>query len=405
MKEILLISYFYPPSGGPAVQRNLKLTKYLAKLNCNVSVLTTDIEAYKVIDKALEEEIPKAVKVHRVKFNDYNKFFGKNKIFNKFLALINVILNLPDNKIFWTRKLYKEIDNIILTEKIETVIISIPPYSTALLANYIKKKYNVQVIIDYRDPWLHSPVQRFLPGYRAINRRLENKVLNDVDGIISVSEPIISKIKDEYRFNKKTTVIPNGYDDEAILEKYITNNEKFTITFIGNFSAKNNPTYLIEAIDCCIREGKINKDKISLVFVGNNNAYATREYIKCTGYLPHNKIFNYTKNTDVLLLVLNSINNEGTYSGKIFEYIVSNKPILALVPKLGVAAELIRETKTGYIAEENNVNEIKDVIVDIYNKWQNKSLEITCDYEKISKYSRLELTKKLLEFIEDRNEV
>lgn len=405
MKNILLISYFYPPSGGPAVQRNLKLTKYLVKLNCKVNVLTTDIEAYKLIDKSLEKEIPSEVKVHRVRFWDYNKLFGKSKILNKFLALINVVLNLPDNKVFWNKKLYKKLDEMIVSEGVETVIISIPPYSTALLAKHIKEKFNIQVIIDYRDPWVHSPMQRFLPGYKFINKKLESSVLRDVDGIVSVSEPIIDKIKKEYKFDKKTTVIPNGYDEEAIIEKYITNNEKFVLTFIGNFSVKNNPTTLIKAIDECIYEGKINKDKINLVFVGNNELYSNRDYIECTGYLSHNMIFDYTRNTDALLLVLNSNNNNGTYSGKLFEYIVSNKPILALIPKNGVAAELIRETKTGYIAEENDINEIKEVLIYMYNKWQNKSLEISYDYEKISKYSRLELTKKLLEFINNGNEV
>lgn len=405
MKNILLISYFYPPSGGPAVQRNLKLTKYLSKLNCKVNVLTTDIGSYKVIDKALEKEIPKEVNVHRIKFWDYNKLFGKNKILNKFLALINVILNLPDNKVFWNKKLYKKLDEIIISEKIDTVIISIPPYSTALLSKRIKKKFNIQVIIDYRDPWVHSPMQRFLPGYKFINKELEASVLNNVDGIVSVSKPIIDKIKDEYKFHRKATVIPNGYDEEAIIDKYVTNNEKFTLTFIGNFSVKNNPTTLIKAIDECIHEGKIDKNKINLVFVGNNNLYCIRDYIECTGYLSHSKIFDYTRNTDALLLVLNSNNNKGTYSGKLFEYIVSNKPILALIPKNGVAANLIMETKTGYIAEENNTNEIKNILIYMYENWQNKSLEINCDYEEISKYSRLELTKKLLEFINDRNEV
>lgn len=405
MQHILLISYFFPPSGGPAVQRNLKLCKYLSKLGCKTSVLTSDIGAYKVIDESLVNEIPEGVKVYRCKFNDYNKKFGKNKILNKLLALTNVILNLPDNKLFWNLKLKSYIDKIMSEDEVDTVIISIPPYSTAMLINYIKRKYNKQVIIDYRDPWLHSPVQRFLPFYRGMNRNLEDNVLSKADGIMSVSQPIIDKIVEEYNFDKKTQVIPNGYDDEAILKVAQPQNDKFTITFIGNFSAKNNPNNLILAMDEAIREGKISKDKIDLVWVGNNHSYTNRDYIRCTGYLPHNEIFNYTKMTDSLLLVLNSENNKGTYSGKIFEYIVSNRPILALIPQNGVAAELIRETNTGFIAEEKDVEEIKEVLIKMYNSWINEQLILNPSYDVIKKYSRYELTKKILEFINIKNEV
>ncbi|MEG1254896.1 glycosyltransferase [Clostridium sp.] len=405
MQKILVISYFFPPSGGPAVQRNLKLCKYLSEMGCETSVLTSDKKAYKVLDESLVKEIPEAVKVYRCRFNDYNRKFGKNVLCNKILALTNVILNLPDNKLFWNLKLKKYIDYIMVKNHIDTVIISIPPYSTAMLTKYIKCRYNKQVIIDYRDPWVHSPIQRFLPFYKLINKKLEGNVLKKVDGIISVSKPIINKIVDEYDFKKKTQVIPNGYDKEAMLQPNLVENEKFTITFIGNFSSKNNPNNLIIAIDEAISEGYINKEKINLIFVGNNEKYASSEYISCTGYLPHNEVFNYTKNTDLLLLVLNSNNNLGTYSGKIFEYIVSSKPILAIVPKAGVAAELIRETNTGFIAEESDIKEIKETLIKSYNLWKKHKLVINGNYDVIKRYSRYELTKKILEFINIKNEV
>lgn len=401
MQRILLITYFFPPSGGPAVQRNLKLVKYLCKFGNEATVLTADRTSYRVFDEMLINEIPNEAQVYRCKFNDYNRLFGKNIVLNKLLALLNIIMNIPDNKLLWNIKCKKYLDKIIFENNIDTVIISIAPYSSALLGRYIKKKYNKKVIIDYRDPWVHSPLQKFLPFYKYINMKLERSCLESTDGIISVSQPIIDRIVKEYNYKKKTAVIPNGYDNEAILENNIVNNNKFTITFIGNFSAKNNCKTLIEGIDKAILEGKVDRDKIKLIFVGNNQSYSTRQYIECTGYIPHKDVFNYTKNTDMLFIPLNAQNNKGTYSGKIFEYIVSNKPILALVPKHGVAADLIRKTNTGFIAQEDDIDDIKNTFIKVYNMWENKTLKIEPKKDEIEKYSRSELTKKLLRFIEE----
>jgi len=252
---------------------------------------------------------------------------------------------------------------------------------------------------------------------KRISEKLENYLNHFADKIIACKTNIIEDNQKKFKILDKTkfNLIRNGFDTDDYMGIKKGKHEKFLITYTGKLSEKlcYSPETFIAALGELIEEEKVNQDDINVLFVGSiSDNYKNRFYnlieqynlstiIRMTGYVNHKKCVEYQVNSDLLLLIIETIRGKAAsyaYSGvipaKIYEYIYSGTPIMAITPP-GFESDLIKKTKTGFIAEPNNISSVKKLLYELYTKYKKSNLEIYPDNNEIKKYRRKHLTKRL----------
>ena len=429
MKPILIITYYWPPSGGSGVQRWLKFVKYLPKLGYQPIVLTVDPDyaAYSIIDKSLLEEINRDAIVVCSKSKDpfkwYKKITRKKNIpqagfagqksvgsLEKAMRFIRGNFFIPDARKGWNKYAYKEAKKIIDQYNIETVITTSPPHSTQLIGLRLKEELDLKWISDLRDPWTDIYYYNDLlhTSYaKKKDLRYEKATLEYADEVIVVSLAIKKMLSDKYPnlSRSKFSVIPNGYDATDFKGASKTNNhsaDKFTISYVGNMSEN----YPMQSFLSVFNELRINPiGNILFDLTGSVNGFVD-EYFKSNnieksflfnGYLPHSKALEKLTSCNVLLLVIPSVkNNKGVLTGKLFEYLAAQKPILCLGPVDGDASKIIDECNSGKTFDYEDKNGIKNFLLEVLNNPKSYAFN---NEEKIKKYSRESLTKTLVTVI------
>lgn len=421
MKKILIISYYWPPSGGAGVQRWLKFTKYMPEFGIQPVVLTVDPAdaSYAQIDESLLKDVVDSTIVYQTKtfefYNLYKRLTGKKEIpyggfanegKESFLQRIAKIVRgnffLPDPRKGWNRYAYRKAVDLIREHSIETVVTTSPPHSTQLIGFKLKKKLGINWIADLRDPWtdiyyykeLHHSVLA-----KKIDKKLELKVLENADKVITVSKDVkrIFEEKLKRSSRSKFLVVPNGYDEDDFKQEVESENDKFIITYTGTISEVYDIDGFLEALAGLT---KLELKKIVLRFVGkvpssiikNIEAKIPDIELDLVGYVDHQKSIEYLLQSSLQLLVIPNVeNNKGIITGKFFEYLASQKPVLAIGPKGGDLENLIEETKCGQLFEYDDMNGMKKMI--------DLCLQNEYSIEKIDSenYSRRALTQKLIQ--------
>ncbi len=423
MTKVLIITYYWPPSGGPGVQRCLKFVKYLPEFNFEPVVITVKPgkATYPVIDNTLVNEIKSNTQVHYTNtcepFGVYKKTVGtqkipyggnelefKNKIFSTVLYFIRGNLFIPDSRRGWNYFAYKKAKQIIKEHNIKTIIITSPPHSTQLIGLKLKKKFGVKWIADLRDPWTNIFYNKlFFKTFIAllIDKYYEKKVLSHADKLIVVSKSIkklfLNKVKTD--IGEKFKIIPNGYDDDDL--KNVKNEmpkDEIIITYTGTITNIYNITGLLKALKNIL--SKEIKIKVKLVGKVNENIKdeinksGIDKIIEYVGYVDHLKSIEYLSKSSILLLLIPHIkNNKGILTGKLFEYLGVKKPILSIGPEDGDAAEIINKCNAGKTFDYENVTGISDFILQFTNN------SIHGSYYKgnfHNNYSRHNLTRQLV---------
>ncbi len=378
-KNILYISYFFPPHTGAGIQRPLRLVKKMAEDGFVIHLISAGY-SYSKVDKSFQNDIPKNIHVHYL--NDYiNDFFIKYKL--KWLSKIFTFISFPDRMFFWYLFNKKIILKICEENNIDTVITSSSPYSSHLIGNYLKKRLPlITWIIDYRDSWSNNPsilYSKYKPLLWGLSKYLEKMINNNADKIMIVSEPLVKDvIVEDYN---KVSVLYNGYNevDFVNLKKKITN--KYIIFFMGSLYAERNPELFIEPFIKFIntlQDGEL--EQIELRFIGNshiNEIELIKKRIKnidlvFSDYIPHDKVLSSASEASLLLLLIDDVYGaEGVVTGKIFEYINLFAPILAIVPINGIAAKIIKDTNTGRCFQPKDNEGIYDFLKRDFNLWKN----------------------------------
>jgi glycosyltransferase involved in cell wall biosynthesis len=399
MKKVLIITYYWPPSGGAGVQRWLKFSKYLPEFGFTPVILTVDENqaSYAQLDHSLVEEINPELQVHKTKtfepYNVYRKLSHKKEIpyggfsnqkkvtiFEKISRLVRGNLFVPDPRRGWNRYALRKALDLIKAENIETVITSGPPHSTHLIGQKIKEQTGIRWIADFRDPWTdiyyYKELYHTLPA-RLYDQSLEKMVLSGADKIITVSEEVknllLSKIPG---FQEKIAVIPNGYDESDFENVAAFKNEFFTITYTGTISMSYRIEQFIEAID--LLPGEI-KAKIKIRFVGNVpdeilNLFKNKNLgsmVEVLGYLPHKEAVGQMVNASLLLMAIpDSPDNRGIVTGKFFEYLAAKRPILAMGPTGGDVDLLVQRCNAGSLFSYSEIEPMSLFIQKIFEQVQ-----------------------------------
>ncbi len=427
MKKVLIITYYWPPSGGAGVQRSLKFVKYLPAFGIEPIVITVDPHqaTYPIIDETLLKEVNDNVRVIRTRSFEplkilsalkgkdtipHGGFANNNKesITQKTLRFIRGNFFLPDARAGWVRFAVKAASEVIEKENVDTVFISSPPHSSQLVGLELKKKYKIRWIADMRDPWTDIYYYHDLLHTKYAAKRdavYERQVLETADAVISVSDPInkLFLAKSDKLKPEKFYVIPNGYDKDDF--KFIEQKEKkkFQLTYVGTMADNYRPLTLFKAIKRLIDEFSLDKNTIGLTLVGSsantlNTILQETQLETVTEFIPHvdhRSAIEFMQQADVLMLIIPDVeNSEGILTGKLFEYLGAGKPIIGLGPTNGKAASIINECNAGKLVARNDTEELYLYLKELYlMKVENRKVEIK--ESSVEKYSRENLTKQL----------
>lgn len=431
MKKLLIITYYFPPSGGAGVQRVLKFVKYLREFEIEPVVLTVQNGDFPTRDESLMQEIPPTVKVYRTHIFEpyalYRKLTGKppdapvdvnnipkpgekRSLTEHIAEFIRSNFFIPDARIAWFPIATRYALDLISKERIDCLYSSSPPYTTALIAKHLAKKTSLPWIAGFRDPWtgfLSTPKRYGLA--KKIDAYLEQSVYQSCNKMEVAWQGIAKDFQKKYPHIDPTKIvhIENGFDDADIPQLTFPKNSRFTITYTGSMYGKRSPKPFLDAVKSLLAQGVIDPQKIKLNFIGRFGANlmplfedeALKGIVEVRPYLPHAQSICELLKSDALLLVVDDAEgSEEIIPGKVYEYIGTSRPIITLALD-GATAALIRETNAGIVANFRNPHEIQAAIRHYYTAFWNGEQLWHGNPDAIRKYTRREATRKLAELV------
>ncbi len=424
MKKVLIITYYWPPAGGPGVQRWLKFVKYLRDFDVEPVVYIPENPSYPIIDNSLEDQVPGNIKIIKKEiFEPYSiaEIFSKKdtetissgiiskeenqSALQKTMLFIRGNFFIPDARKFWIKPSVKFLEKELKNDDYHAIITTGPPHSLHLIGLKLKKDLDLKWIADFRDPWTqigYHEKLKLTETARKKHESLESEVLNTADHIITTS----FTTRDEFtsKTQKPISVITNGYDID-VNEKPI-NSSGFKIAHVGSLLSGRNPIVLWKVIAELVTEDEEFKNHFSLILAGKISEeveesiieYGLQSFLKKEGYVNHSQAVQIQRDSSLLLLIeIDSEETRGIIPGKLFEYLSSRKPILAIGPEKWDAERIIKETNSGEVFKYQDQDQIKSFIKKEFSRYKNGS-ELN-SAGNISKYHRKSLTRHLAEVI------
>ena len=410
LRKILIITYYWPPSGGPGVQRVLKFCKYLNETDWEPIILTVENGDFPVIDQTLEKDVL-GYKIYKSKSFSFHKIFNflnqksttptfqlssskQDGFFIKLSRWIRLNMIIPDGRVGWYFNSINVGKKILRENKIEAIFSSAPPFTTHLISKKLALLNSLPWIADFRDPW----TDRF---YNYENKRwwitskldkvLENSVVKSAQKCITVSKEISRSFKKDFK------VIYNGYDEQDFINvNSDKENKNIVIRYIGTMTKSQNPKNFFEVIS----KLNFNQNKYKVELIGNIHPdikfYIQKQgfdkFVDFISYVDHSEAIQLMVDSHFLLLVIpNTARNGGIVTGKLFEYIRSMSKIIMIGPPDSDAAEIISNTSSGRCFDYDSSTGIIDYL-------ESGKYPETINFKK---YCRKNLTSELVEILEE----
>ncbi|OOG68610.1 glycosyltransferase family 4 protein [Algoriphagus sp. A40] len=423
-RRVLIITYYWPPSGGSGVQRWLKFAKYLPEAGWEPVIFTPENPDFDLKDPSLEKEIPKELEVIKFPiwepYQLFSKIKGKTKthpgrlleqkekgVLEKAAIWMRANLLVPDPRIFWVKPAVKFLEDLVKSGQFQAVITTGPPHSMHLIGRDLKRKTGIPWIADFRDPWSQWEFLDTLPMTSLIRKqheKLEQGVLKEANAVITIS-PTFQKDLEKLA-HRKIHLLTNGFDPADIPDDFNTKkkeNGKLHLVYSGIIDAIRNPVPLLEAMNT---EFSGSEMQVEMTFVGNVSeairAFVSenpwlKERIHFSGYVSHREVFGFYEKADALVLILTDTKNaQGNIPGKLFEYLATGIPILALGDPEGDSAQILKDAGAGEVIAHVNFEGIKDRLRELmdldYKDPESSDLE---------KYSRRSLSFQLAKILDE----
>lgn len=427
MKKALIITYYWPPSGGAGVQRWLKFVKYLHQFGWESVVYTPENGEAPVIDNSLQKDVPQNITILKQPiwepYNAYKSFIGQNKnekinpaflsegkkpkLTEKLAVWVRGNLFIPDARKFWIKPSIKFLSNYLKINPTDIIISTGPPHSMHLIAMQLNKKLNIPWLADFRDPWTNIDFYKDLKLSNWADKkhhRLEKKVLEQATAITVISNGMAADFRKLAPRNYE--VITNGYDAEDVALGQIALDKKFSLAHIGTLVKDRNPHALWKTLKLILSENSDLAKYLEIKLVGKVDfsitqslkEYGLSSYVNRIEYLSHSEVIKVQCESQVLLLLLNNTPNaKMILTGKFFEYMASRRPILCIGPTDGDAAAILQQTNAGFISDFIDTTTLTQNIISLFSNFKENNLVSQC--KNIEKFSRKELTKQLAELM------
>ena len=424
-KRVLIIAYYWPPAGGPGVQRWLKFVKYLPQFNVEPIVYVPENPSYPIIDHNLENEVPQDITILKNSIKEPYRFaqwFSKGKtkkmssgiiparnpgILERFLLYVRGNFFIPDARVGWVAPSVRFLSAYLHKNPVDLIITTGPPHSLHLICMELQKRIATPWLADFRDPWTtihyHKSLQLTKRSARK-HKQLEAKVLQCADHIL-VTSPTTKK---EFEMITETpiSVITNGYEISNNLTR--TPDAAFSIAHVGSLLSERNPKLLWRVLSEIASEEKEFKKDLVLKFAGvvsdavmaSIEAFGLTENIENLGYVAHSEALQLQHNAQVLLLIESDRpETRAIIPGKLFEYLASKRPIIAMGPEGSDVNTILSETKRGRYFTYHNEERLKTYLQELYNTYKNG--ELVAFSQAVDQYSRPALTERLATLIKE----
>lgn len=432
-RRLLIISYVFPPCGGITVQRALSFAKYLPENGIEVHVLTASNAAAPVRDPGLLRHVPPQVTVHHAltlepPFYLRKKLWaladrrakaasaqpatgGANHSGGGLRSLVKSVL-MPDPQVLWKPMALRAASRIIRRHNIDTVLVTAPPFSVFLIGNELKRRYpHIRLISDFRDEWLRFYLTDFDfladSKTRARAEAIERETIERSSLVLAVTRSSLDEISSRYSGQpaSKFALLANGYDPDALQQverRWHGNTGRMVVTHVGTAYKTASPAYYLDAVDSLPEE---IRSRIETRFIGRIAETEQRIFenrksrVELLGFLPQAEALRRTSETDYLLLTMT---NDFSLPGKLFEYLATGKPVLALSPRNGEVDRLLAETRGGFCVPHDNPEAIRELLLDAYRRVAAGPLEFDPDWDAIHAYQRPRLAQALARLLDDR---
>lgn len=419
-KKVLLIAYYWPPSGGAGVHRWLRFSKYFDENNVDLTVYCPEDAAWPVIDKELEKEVSDKITVIRNKIFEPQKYLSggstgvgfteekKASLIKKLIIWVRGNMFIPDSRVFWVKPSVKFLDKYLGDHpEITTVISSGPPHSLHLIASALKKKHPIQWIADFRDPWTQIDFyEKLLPGQRADkkHKRLEKEVLSEADEVITVSDSCAEGL--DAIVPRTYHIVTNGFEFPEFDTSEIKLDQKFTISHFGSMPDARNPNALWKALEALLKEVPELKNDLEIKLIGtvdhhviqDAEKYGIKQYIDLVEPVSHKESIQLQRQTQLLLLVANNTGNvKGILTGKFFEYLGAKRPIISIGLKDGDLHKAVDDTHSGYFSDFDEHEGLKEFLKDSYTKYKQGTLSGTAT--NTDQFNSRQLVKKIIQLL------
>ena len=422
--KVLIITYYWPPAGGPGVQRWLKFVKYFRDFDVEPIVYVPENPTYPLEDSSLLSEIPEGIEILKQPIFEPYRFAevfskkesktiskgiiaGKEKqsFIQKLLLFVRGNFFIPDARKFWVKPSVKYLIKYLSENNIDTIITTGPPHSVHLIGKELKRQVGVKWLADFRDPWTtigyHDKLKLTRRSVQK-HKRLEKEVLQTADHIVVTSFTTQKEFQD--LTETPVSVVTNGFDKESIPETVL--DTKFTVSHIGSLLSGRDPKLLWKALYELTKENKAFAEAFQLQLVGavSEDVLASIkeaglfDFLTLKGYVSHTEAIQIQRSSQVLLLI--EIDSKGTkciIPGKLFEYMVSQRPIIALGPADADISRIIKNTNSGVFFEYHEYEKIKVQLLQYFNFFQKNKLKSYVIG--VEKYSRRNLTQVLTEIL------
>jgi glycosyltransferase involved in cell wall biosynthesis len=388
--KLLLVTLYFPPAGGGGVQRPLKFASHLPALGIETHVLAPDDPKW--VHEDADLPLPTQAWVHRARYVGprgrrlADELHGRSglDLAVRRASTVGRRLLLPDENVTWNATAIPKAIQIVRSEGIDVVLTTSPPASVHLIGAAVKRATGVKWVADLRDSIaLHAHRSADGIGARAKQKAragVAHLVARRADAIVTAAEAITAETRGLAPVGRLVT-IPNGcdFDDFAGLEH--VHDDRLRITHAGSFFGKRDPKPFLRALAAS------GLDDVTVRFLGDFRP-ADREVVHELGlddrvelipHVPRRESLRLQRDSDVLLLLIPEAGGRGrgVLSGKVFEYIAAERPILAVVPPDGAAAQLVRDANVGIVAAPEDVDAIRDALVDLHARWRAGKLDGT----------------------------
>lgn len=423
-RRVLIITYYWPPSGGSGVQRWLKFAKYLPESGWEPVIFTPENPDFDLRDESLEKEVPKQLEV--IKFPIWEPFQlfsmvkGKTKthpgrlleqkekgFLEKAAIWARANLLVPDPRVFWVKPSVKFLTDLAKSGQFQAVITTGPPHSMHLIGRELKRKTGLPWIADFRDPWSAWEFLDTLPMtsfVRKKHQQLEATVLREANAVLTIS-PTFQRdlVKLSHR---RIYLLTNGYDPADVPAGFSPKEKvegKLHLVYSGVIDGIRNPIPLMEALKSEFQHGI---EEVKWTFVGKVSeqvqAYVKEdawlsERIHFAGYVSHSEVFGFYAKADVLVLILTDTKNaQGNIPGKLFEYLATGIPVLALGDPEGDSAKILKDAGAGQVIAHTDAASIKAQLRTLMDSSLKK-----VDPKDLEKYSRQHLSHQLARILDE----
>ncbi len=427
-KKALIITYYWPPSGGGGVQRWLKFAKYLPDFDWQPIIFTPENPDFELQDDTLLKDIPDSCEVLKLPitepFGVYKKLLGKkanqqqgvvskgkSSLLGKMAIWVRGNWFIPDARMLWIKPASKFLVKYLKDNPVDVIITTGPPHSMHMIGAAVKKKTGIPWLADFRDPWSQWDV---LPQLQLTqkswekHKQMEFEVLNMADKVLTVSKRL-GQALDELAGVPGVEVITNGFDESDFTKQEPQKADEFVMVHMGLLNEGRNPGKLWRVLNKKCAHDPEFREELSIILAGTieqgvkeelDRLEYLKERVTTLDYVPHEEALTiYQRASVFLLLVNNTSNSSWIIPGKLYEYLAGSKPILPFGRKESDANDLLEACGYDPFLSYDDQSGIEERINQLYAQY--KSGEQVIDPQQVSRFTRKRLTKSLVEILED----